>query len=244
MTENVFFKWHFNTLIPIKFLLFFLTAQSPNPDESVYFDAITNGYVPKPSTTDLGIKVTEFIDDNLKINRYKIINDLTTKKLTDVDAVVVVDDDVITGKSKGAISKQYNDEITDSNIIETVLRKNNFNCTTKFDDEIVDVKFDDVVIIKRPELPAVICPIDLQEISLTKNLIENFNDEIPETTTKTGNEVNMRKDSQVSSGSKIPVFNPSLRISKCSSWACGDISPSPEITDLTPGKFCYWIWGL
>lgn len=160
-------------------------------------------------------------------------------------------------KSKGAIAKPKssivttlqqkinqislvkNDDVTDSNIMDTVLRKNNFNTTVKLlnDDEMmmIETPINDDSIIKRSEqLPSVICQSenDLQ-ISMTKILCEN--PEIPSSVP--GNEVNMRKDSQVSSGSKIPVFNPSLRISKCSSWACGDISPSPEITDLTPGNF-------
>lgn len=39
------------------------------------------------------------------------------------------------------------------------------------------------------------------------------------------------------SNSRIPIFNPNLRILKCASWAGGDCQHSPEIQDLTPGKF-------
>lgn len=38
------------------------------------------------------------------------------------------------------------------------------------------------------------------------------------------------------SNSRIPIFNPNLRILKCASWAGGDCQHSPEIQDLTPGK--------
>ena len=42
--------------------------------------------------------------------------------------------------------------------------------------------------------------------------------------------------SAATSGSKIPIFNQSLRISKCASWAGGDCTNSPDMQDLTPGK--------
>lgn len=144
-------------------------------------------------------------------------------------------------KSKGAIAKQSPaivvnslqqkinqisiDDVIDTNIMDTVLRKNNFNSSIVKIDDVTELDFNSI--IKRPELP-VIC-----------QQANNLNDENSIEPSLPGNEVNMRKDSQVSSGSKIPVFNPSLRISKCSSWACGDITPSPEITDLTPGNF--WL---
>lgn len=38
------------------------------------------------------------------------------------------------------------------------------------------------------------------------------------------------------SNSRIPIFNPNLRILKCASWAGGDCQHSPEIQDLTPGN--------
>ncbi len=45
-----------------------------------------------------------------------------------------------------------------------------------------------------------------------------------------------KKDRDGSSSSRIPIFNPNLRISKCASWAGGECPHSPEIQDLTPGK--------
>lgn len=39
------------------------------------------------------------------------------------------------------------------------------------------------------------------------------------------------------SNSRIPIFNPNLRILKCASWAGGDCQHSPEIQDLTPGEY-------
>lgn len=99
----------------------------------------------------------------------------------------------------------------------------------------VDVNEASVIKIQN-DLPVICQSSNDLQFPMTTNLIENICDGNQQETTIPGIEVNMRKDSQVSSGSKIPVFNPSLRISKCSSWACGDISPSPEITDLTPGN--------
>lgn len=45
-----------------------------------------------------------------------------------------------------------------------------------------------------------------------------------------------KKEKDASSSSRIPIFNPNLRISKCASWAGGECPHSPEIQDLTPGK--------
>lgn len=45
-----------------------------------------------------------------------------------------------------------------------------------------------------------------------------------------------KKERDGSSSSRIPIFNPNLRISKCASWAGGECPHSPEIQDLTPGK--------
>lgn len=126
------------------------------------------------------------------------------------DEIVIAGDCCV--KSKGAVSKQISEinQLTDD-----VLRKNNFN-STKLEEE---------------DGPVICQPSNALQFPVAVAAAAAAETQLP------GNEVNMRKDSQVSSGSKIPVFNPSLRISKCSSWACGDISPSPEITDLTPGKF-------
>lgn len=44
-----------------------------------------------------------------------------------------------------------------------------------------------------------------------------------------------KKEKDGSSSSRIPIFNPHLRISKCASWAGGECPHSPEIQDLTPG---------
>lgn len=44
-----------------------------------------------------------------------------------------------------------------------------------------------------------------------------------------------KKERDGSSSSRIPIFNPNLRISKCASWAGGECPHSPEIQDLTPG---------
>lgn len=53
-----------------------------------------------------------------------------------------------------------------------------------------------------------------------------------------------KKERDGSSSSRIPIFNPNLRISKCASWAGGECPHSPEIQDLTPGKLIHLKFGV
>lgn len=187
----------------LNFFFLFVIEQSPNPEESIYFDAVTNGgtyskiieqsqqqqaqVLPIPSTVQTSSKTNEpptTNDDNLKIQHYKLS--------TSSQNVIVV------GSTSSSIAGSgADDEVISSNLVNG----------------------------QKNEAP-------LENNQNPKGVVSCY--------------VNLRNSSAapgpnsgggISSGSKIPIFNPNLRISKCASWAGGtDYLSSHELNDLTPGK--------
>jgi hypothetical protein len=191
---------------------------SPNPEESIYFDAVvtTNGPPPpaeedsKPKNDEKKENVQyeeEFIwinkkepqekkydikvyEDSLKIQKYKII----TVDKSD-DALDGDDDEV---DAKDALKEKNSDvaEVSD-------------NLKERHDDEGAQAIAS--LAIERDDIE-----------STTDNRIEN--------------ERIRDRDCSSSSNSKIPVFNPggSRMLSQRSSWA--GMEDGPDISDLTPGN--------
>lgn len=198
---------------------------SPNPEESVYFDAVPSANGPatgdeqdskgkkdnvqyeeefiwinkrEPQEKKYDIKVYE---DSLKIQKYKII----TVDKSD-DALDGPDDDDVDVK----------DVDNEENVADVPEIGDNLK------EEASDVKNDD-----DEGARAIVNPLnDREDIeSTTDNRIEN-------------NERLRDRDCSSSSNSKIPVFNPSgssRMLSQRSSWA--GMEDGPDISDLTPGKY-------
>lgn len=186
---------------------------SPNPEESIYFDAVLTANGPssaldesskarkdnvqyeeefiwinkkEPQEKRYDIKVYE---DSLKIQKYKIV----TVDKSD-DAIDGPDEDEVDGKEKFAEVPEIGDNLKKSS----------------------DVKNDDeegAQAIANPQ-------VEREDI---------------ESATDNRNENERLRDS--SSNSRIPVFNPSgsaRMLSQRSSWA--GVEDGPDISDLTPGK--------
>lgn len=191
---------------------------SPNPEESIYFDAVLTANGPV-STVDEDSKARkdnvqyeeEFIwinkkepqekkydikvyEDSLKIQKYKIV----TVDKSD-DALDGPDDDDDDGKEKFADVPEIGDNLKETS----------------------DVRNDDEEGAKAIANPHV----EREDI---------------ESATDNRNEQSERlrdRDCSSSSNSKIPVFNPtgsSRMLSQRSSWA--GTEDGPDISDLTPGK--------
>lgn len=188
---------------------------SPNPEESIYFDAVLTANGPsvddeskvkkenvqyeeefiwinkkEPQEKKYDIKVYE---DSLKIQKYKII----TVDKSD-DGLDGPDDDDVDVKDKIAGVPEIGDNLKETS----------------------DVKNDDdegAQAIANPQ-------VEREDIeSTTDNRIEN--DRLRD------------RDCSSSSNSKIPVFNPSgsaRMLSQRSSWA--GMEDGPDISDLTPGN--------
>ena len=189
---------------------------SPNPEESIYFDAVLTANGPssafddsskakkdnvqyeeefiwinkkEPQEKKYDIKVYE---DSLKIQKYKIVTvDKSDDALEGPD-----EDDEADGKEKFAEVPEIGDKKTS------------------------DVKNDDeegAQAIANPQ-------VEREDI---ESATDNRND----------NERLRDRDCSSSSNSKIPVFNPSgssRMLSQRSSWA--GVEDGPDISDLTPGK--------
>lgn len=189
---------------------------SPNPEESIYFDAVLTANGPssaldeesrakkdhvqyeeefiwinkkEPQEKKYDIKVYE---DSLKIQKYKIV---TVDKSDDVlDGPD--EDDEVDGKEKFADVPEIGDNLKETS----------------------DVKNDDGEGAQAIAIPQV----EREDI---------------ESATDNRNEHERLRDCSSSSNSKIPVFNPSgsaRMLSQRSSWA--GVEDGPDISDLTPGK--------
>lgn len=196
-----------------------LKEPSPNPEESIYFDAVVTNNGPttideeqskpidekkenvqyeeefiwlkkEPQEKKYDIKVYE---DSLKIQKYKIVT------------VDKSDDDMLDGPDdKNANSKEKICEVPE--IIRDIIEEN---------------PDDEIKIVEEGAHALMPCrqPDDIE--STTDNRID----------------VERMRDCSSSSNSKIPVFNPgnsSRMLSQRSSWAGIE---DPDISDLTPGMY-------
>lgn len=197
------------------------TELSPNPEESVYFDAVTNGTV-KLNRSDSNTRTNsnyydvKVYEDSLKIQKYKIVNNAS--------GVVQLEqpDDESKSDEQGKNKENVNDyETARGAISKTVVT----GAATK-----QDMETENAVNVNL-----------LKEI--TKNCLIDETDAQHTNDTHVNN-VNQHRDSEQQQqqrgdgmyGSKIPVLNTNSRISKCASWAGNEALLQRELSDLTPGK--------
>lgn len=169
--------------------------QSPNPDDSVYFDAVAND----------GILAGNVINHNIvNINQIDANNtDMQLKAFENKD-----------------LSSLHNEPLKKDENFENFFNKR-----------------------------------DISEHSLgTNEIVNNSMIQLNNTNNSSSfkqNDLQLRRENSsgvssgsLMSGSKIPIFNQNLRISKCASWAGGtDFIPNNGLMDLTPGKvFIYNIF--
>lgn len=188
---------------------------SPNPEESIYFDAVvTNGPQQQPQPFN---------------------NDESKPKSADSEAKkgenVQYEEEFIWINKKEPQEKKY-----DIKVYEDSLKIQKYKIITvdKSEDALDDEKDDDEKEKEIPEIDvkecnegaaAAIIPAHERDESTTDNRLDN----------------ERLRDCSSSSNSKIPVFNPSgsRMLSQRSSWA--GMEDGPDISDLTPGKIINWF---
>lgn len=167
--------------------------QSPNPDDSVYFDAIAND----------GIVAGNVINHNIvNINQIDAYNsDIQLKAFEN--------------KNLNSLSL-HNESFKKDENVENVFHKRDISEHSLGTNEIVNNSM---------------IQLNNTNNSSSFNCIKQ-------------NDLQLRRENSTGvssggllSGSKIPIFNQNLRISKCASWAGGtDFIPNNGLMDLTPGK--------
>lgn len=202
--------------------------QSPQPEESVYFDAITNGTVKlnrsdsnRSTSNNYDIKVYE---DTLKIQKYKIINNNTpTTTTTTTTTTTIVHHREPSAEPEEEVSKSDSgrnkeNESSRGAISKTTASK---NASSTAANEIAEAEnLLREITRNRAEEGA----IDANSSSQIDELNENMQN------------MDIRRSDL--HGSKIPVLNsPNMRISKCASWAGNEaLLLQKELGDLVPGK--------
>lgn len=169
------------------------TNQSPNPEDSIYFDAITNdgtvaGNVVNHNIVNINQLDAKNADMHIKDIEKKDLNNFLDAQLKNVENII------------------HNRDISENNL----------------------------------------CPNENICNTIQSNLITNTTNSSSSSIKQ--NDLQFRKDNSsgvppggLLCGSKIPVFNQNLRISKCASWAGGtDFAPNNGLTDLTPGRLYYF----
>lgn len=198
------------------------TEHSPNPEESIYFDAVTNGTV-KLNRSDSNTRTNsnyydvKVYEDSLKIQKYKIVNNADVG-CKGAGAQLEQGDDESKSDEQGKNKENVNDYETARGAISKVTAA----AAAK-----QDLDNENAVNINL-----------LKEI--TKNCLIDETDAIHTNETHVNN-VNQHKDGEQQQrdgmyGSKIPVLNSSSRLSKCASWAGNEALLQKELSDLTPGK--------
>ncbi|XP_063706592.1 tau-tubulin kinase homolog Asator isoform X2 [Culicoides brevitarsis] len=181
---------------------------SPNPEESIYFDAVTavtNGTV-KLNRSDSNTRTNsnyydvKVYEDSLKIQKYKIVNNAEGGVATEQP-----DDE-----SKSDEQAKNKENVNDHETARGAIAKT----TTKQDDE-------NAVNINLLKEITKNCLIDESEPSEVANNRDSAEQQ----------QVQMRQDVY---GSKIPVLNANSRLSKCASWAGNEALLQKELSDLTP----------
>lgn len=182
---------------------------SPNPEESIYFDAVTavtNGTV-KLNRSDSNTRTNsnyydvKVYEDSLKIQKYKIVNNAEGG----IAAAAEQPDD----ESKSDEQAKNKENVNDYETARGAISKT----TTKQDDE-------NAVNINLLKEITKNCLIDEADAS---DVVNNVNND-------------QQSQQQRDYGSKIPVLNPNSRLSKCASWAGNEALLQKELSDLTPGK--------
>lgn len=197
------------------------TEHSPNPEESIYFDAVTNGTV-KLNRSDSNTRTNsnyydvKVYEDSLKIQKYKIVNNAEGKMGAGVQLEQVDDE------SKSDEQGKNKENVNDFETARGAISKTVTAAATK-----QDMDSENAVNINL-----------LKEI--TKNCLIDETDAL-HTNDVHVNNVNQHRDGEQQQkdgmyGSKIPVLNTNSRLSKCASWAGNEALLQKELSDLTPGK--------
>lgn len=193
------------------------TEHSPNPEESIYFDAITNGTV-KLNRSDSNTRTNsnyydvKVYEDSLKIQKYKIVNNAEGK-----GHVEQLDDE-----SKSDEQGKNKENVNDFEQARGAISK---NVPTK-----QDMDSENAVNINLLKEITKNCLIDETDAIHNTNDMHHMNNVSPQKDTME----QQQRDGMY--GSKIPVLNPNSRISKCASWAGNEALLQKELSDLTPGK--------
>lgn len=205
-----------------------VAEHSPNPEESVYFDAITNGTVKlnrQDSNTRMNNTNNQFdvkvYEDSLKIQKYKIVNnnekDHDGEEESKSDEQGRNKENMEFDLSRGAISKN------------SAIKPNDTPIENHYD----GIKANDINLLKE----------------ITKNCIVDTTDDVLHVT----NSIPQQRDCEIQNehqyigvemrhkdmhgNSKIPVLNQNSRISKCASWAGDPTMLQRELSDLAPGLY-------
>lgn len=214
--------------------------QSPQPDESVYFDAITNGTIKlnrsdSNRSNNFDIKVYE---DTLKIQKYKIVNhhqnnnEASREGSADPEEEVSKSESARNNKenesSRGAISKTSKPP----QVVEPPPAE-------------VDAAESHLLLRElsrsRSAVAATTAPTTDGGDNSTHSAINDANQYSSQHDELNDNLQNLDvRQQQQQHGSKIPVLNPNspnVRISKCASWAGNEaLLLQKELGELTPGE--------
>lgn len=251
--------------------------QSPNPDESIYFDAITNGggavvnirsdiIETKPSKTkDMSpVPHRDIVDRKPGIFRTQSQVDSQTFSRSQSDAVVKPQikakptvDQINSKIQEIELSRSLAlSELNKANTSEPVNEKPSIDLSNK-KTHIDPINKREFPLIYTDDVPSTEFPPKQMPQALTTDCSVSSQGPVVggEGFGITGQRMTMshsqssscgaanvdgslnKKERDGSSSSRIPIFNPNLRISKCASWAGGECPHSPEIQDLTPGTF-------
>uniref|UniRef100_A0A336LRB2 CSON001817 protein n=1 Tax=Culicoides sonorensis TaxID=179676 RepID=A0A336LRB2_CULSO len=195
------------------------TEHSPNPEESIYFDAVTNGTV-KLNRSDSNTRTNsnyydvKVYEDSLKIQKYKILNNNAS------DAA-----------NKGPESQEQPDDESKSD--EQGKNKENLN---DFESARGAISKTTANLSKQDTENETAINVNLLK-EITKNCLVDETDSINNTNeVHVNNVTQQQKETENVYGSKIPVLNPNSRISKCASWAGNEALIQRELAELQPAN--------
>ncbi|XP_055317380.1 tau-tubulin kinase homolog Asator isoform X5 [Sitodiplosis mosellana] len=217
---------------------------SPNREESIYFDAEINGQnadeakvlrklVNKIYTTHATERNTETVDANCELttDETAFFSAATTARLQD-DAQKSSDVARLNLDNSNPNSADGENRLAGNGtgLIATTIALTDISSTN--DDNAADsfVTAGNTL----AKLSNVIEPTTNTMVTTTAKPLTNQSDGAPV------NQINDKKDTtnstlNNSSHSKIPVLNPTARSTKCASWAGNDLPITPDMNDLTPG---------
>lgn len=207
---------------------------SPAPEESVYFDAITNGGTGKSmelssSTRNKYHEVKQFFEDNFAPlpppppkpkaleERLGAIAKIIREPTADDKENVLCDikDDLLLLTNSDNTKKPHNINLFPNNIKAS-------NCSDKFDKAKTECCEEEGMVLKQAAIIEKGPPSDVNEGVVSSQVVM----------------MQLKKDlhsGSFSGSSRIPILSSNLRLSKCASWAGGDNAAHPDLNDLTPG---------
>lgn len=209
---------------------------SPAPEESVYFDAITNGGTGKSMEVSSSARnkyheVKQFFEDNFAPlpppppkpkssleERMGAIAKIIKEPAADDKENVLCDikDDLLLLTNSDNTKKPHNINLFPNNIKAS-------NCSDKFDKAKTECCEVEGLVLKQAAIIEKGPPADVHEGVNSSQVVM----------------MQLKKDlhsGSFSGSSRIPILSSNLRLSKCASWAGGDNAAHPDLNDLTPGK--------